>query len=27
LSDLKLDSAATGPGIRLHLELHTYFRT
>lgn len=27
LSDLKLDSATTGPGIRLHLELHTYFRT
>ncbi len=27
LSDLKLDSASTGPGIRLHLELHTYFRT
>lgn len=27
LSDLKLDSATTGPGIRLHLELRTYFRT
>jgi Tfp pilus assembly protein PilO len=27
LSDLKLDAASTGPGIRLHLELHTYFRT
>lgn len=27
LSDLKLDSASTGGGIRLHLELRTYFRT
>jgi Tfp pilus assembly protein PilO len=27
LSDLKLDSATTGNGIRLHLELRTYFRT
>ncbi len=32
LNDLKLDSATTGPGsgngtLRLHLELHTYFRT
>ena len=34
LKDLKLDSAGTGPGsgssigtLRLHLELHTYFRT
>jgi Tfp pilus assembly protein PilO len=32
LKDLKLDAANTGPGsgggaLRLHLELHTYFRT
>jgi hypothetical protein len=27
LSDLKLGSASTGGGIRLNLELRTYFRT
>jgi Tfp pilus assembly protein PilO len=27
LKDLRLDSASAGSGIRLHLELHTYFRT
>lgn len=27
LNNLKLDSASTGNGIRLHLELRTYFRT